>query len=525
MRIHRTKTPTKNFYFGNDARSRMLRGALTLSKAVGITYGPHGRTVLLDRLSGLLGTKDGVTVAREVDPSDPVELMGCQILREASLKVNSEVGDGTTSTAIIAGSLLRELHKLVVAGYDPTVLCQELCDARDAVVSEVPSFRFPVESQEELYRIGMIACNGDHEVAEKLAEACMAVGMDGTVTLEDWQGVGLELVYQEGMEIDRGPIHPMFMHDKAERVFNDALVAVVGGKLVTVEDVKDILETASQWPDNPLVIFAEDIVGEALQTILMNDVRGIVPGCAIQSPGFNTWRKEYLKDIAALAGATFFDPAQGYSLSEWDAEWFGALKHCYVKPKSSKLVPYDDTTEIIEDRKKEIQAGMAHLVSEYDSDRVKERLAKLASSMCVIRVGGYTESEIRERRARIEDALGAIQAALRSGYVLGGGRTYLDLRAFCPDTLGGKALAKALTEPVRTLAYNAGEDPEVVLLGYEKVDDGYGWDPLSKDFRHLLNDPMVCDPADVVSSVITAAVSVARTLLLVEGAITHARRA
>lgn len=509
---------------GLAARQRLLNGVLLLARAVGITYGPCGRTVLLDRFAGILGTKDGVTVAREVDPTDPIERLGVRLLRESAIKVNAEVGDGTTSTVIIAARLLSELHKLVVAGYDPVQLSEELKAALQDVLAELPNYAFPVETQEDLTRVGMIACNGDADVASTLAEACMAVGADGTVTLEEGKGVGIELDFKEGMELDRGPVSELFLHDQTERVFNDALVAVVGGRLCSIEDVQSIMETASQWPDNPLVIFAEDIIGDAQSTMLMNDVRGLVTCVGIPAPGFHTWKKEYLKDIAAICGAVYFDPAAGGSLQAWDAESFGTLKHVHLKHKQSTLIPYDDCTEATEERKRVVLAEMKHIVSEHDRDRIKERIARLTSSMCVLRVGGYTESEIRERRARIEDALGAIQASLRSGCVPGAGWTYLQLREACPKTLGGQVLRSALAQPVRVLCRNAGEDPEALLVQYACQEGTIGWDPLNRTFRNLVENPVICDPADVVRAVLNAAVSVATTLTLVEGSITNARQ-
>jgi chaperonin GroEL len=531
------KSKAVDVHSGSEARRKLLAGAHTLAKCVGITYGPGGRIVMLDRPHGLLATKDGVTVAREIEVEDPVENLGCSILKTACIKVNDEVGDGTTSTAVISEAILREGQKLIEAGAAPIQLQRGLQAAAQHCYEFISTLAVPVEDQATLERVAMIASNGDEEVSEKMAEGCMAVGKDGTLTIEDGNTIGITLIFKEGMEIDRGVASNHLLKGQNERIIEGPLVAVVGQDLRTVEDIKDLMEVASQWPDNELLIIAQHIDGDALKTVVMNDNAGVMRCVAINAPGFQDRKKDSLKDIAALTGADYVDPLLGYDIKKWNPEWFGGLRKATIEAKKSIFVAYDEAEEGIEARIAEVKAEKLHARSEYDRDKINERLAKLSGGLCIMQVGGYTESEMKERRARIEDALGSVQAALRTGVVPGAGSTYLA----CSHSLaqvdlsdkeldfqsGWKVLMRALQRPLQVLVSNAGGRADYMidrlLAEFKETGDFWtGWDVKNGGTRNLAEGDLVVDPQAVSLNVIEAAVSAAGTLLTVEASLSKA---
>jgi chaperonin GroEL len=310
------------------ARKKLLAGAQLLAKTTAVTYGPLGRTAMLDRTAGLLATKDGVTVAREVVLEDPVENMGAQTLKEACIQVNDLVGDGTTTVAIVSAVLLEEGHRLVIAGYDPMHIAEGIKAAAREAVLIADELAVRVESQDELERVAYVASNGDVDVSKALAEACMAVGNDGTISIEDGHGIDIELVFKDGMEIDRGVVSPAMLRASGgiSRELEDPLVAVFGSKLASVEDVQQVLEVSSQWPDHDLLILAPSVEGAALTTMLMNDAQGVVNSVAVNAPGFGPRQHDYLKDLAALSGATYIDPTYMNFRKGFDPEWFGSIR-------------------------------------------------------------------------------------------------------------------------------------------------------------------------------------------------------
>ena len=433
---------------GIDARTRLLSGALQLAKVVAKTYGPGGRTVVLDRFAGLLSTKDGVTVAREVQLSNKTEDMGCQILKQACLKVNEQVGDGTTTAAILAAALIQEGHQQAIAQPNLQELLQGVRDAAAEAVVVIRQTATPVKDQKTLEHVARIACNGDNEVAVSLAEACMAVGKDGTITVEDGHGVSTVLELKEGMELDAGAASPTFLEgERLERDIEGAIVAVVGTPLRVVEDVRSLMEAASQWPQNELVVFAPLIEGGALTTLLLNHTQKILRCCAVAAPGVHQRKLLYLQDIAALANASFIDPTAGYALSNWDAEWFGSFRRAHIRQNTTLLEAYPDANASIQARLQALRAEEGTLTSEYDRDNLRERMAKLSGGLAVLRVGGFSEAAMKERRARIEDALGAVKAALKEGVVPGAGSVYL---------WAGLHLAAGLVKQTGSDSYRAG---------------------------------------------------------------------
>lgn len=528
---------------GPKARKKLLQGAQTLVKTVGVTYGPGGRTVMIDRFAGLLATKDGVTVAQEIVLQDHEENIGAQILKEACTRVNREVGDGTTSTAILAGSILQEGHKMVAAGLHPGTMIAGIQAAADLAVQVVREHSLPVDSKGDLYRIAFISCNGDAEIAENLSEACMAVGKDGTITIADGLNTETFLEFKEGMEISSGT-STIFRDGQPKKTLEGALVAVINAPLRTVPDVVPMLEEATQWP-NPLIIFAPRIEEGAFTTFTMNHMLDskrrdrVKEMCPILAPGMPQQKFELLKDIAALTKATVVDPNAGMDHTKWKPEWFGTLRRATFTADTTVLEAYPDVHEAIEERLKELRRQEAQL-SGFELDQIRERMGKLSGGVAVLRVGGSTEAAMKERRARIEDALGAVRAALRGGMVPGAASAYLlaslalkgvpteDLPEDLSYRAGWRVLEKALQKPTGLLIENAGGNPGCVHLLMEDMQEDLmkkpstwlGWDVIADQKRNLLQDPLIADPADVVVSAIRAAVSVASMLLTAEASIT-----
>lgn len=547
----------RQLHHGLDARTRLIRGARTLTRAVLATYGPLGRLVFLQRLQGLIVTKDGVTVAREISLPDPVENMGAQMVRDACLAANSSVGDGTTSTAVLVDALLVHGQRALVGGADPQRLAQGLRAAAVAAVEAVQYLSSAVDSEDVLRHVARVASNGDEEVARALAEAALAVGKDGVILIEDGRKVEVEVEYKEGMEIPSGMLSLLLVNDNDKMSLHreDVLVAVSATPLTTVADVVSLMEEASTFriaggdPD-PLVILAPWIEGPALETILLN-CSGLSsrlrhsnhpPYIPINAPGTRAQKIELLRDIAALAGATFVDPAAGMDVRQFDRSWFGSFREVTQDQKRSILLAYDEGS-CVETKTQRIRVlrAMAHVAtSDYDKDQLQQRLGALSGGVCVIRVGGVTEAAMKERRARIEDALSSVQAALGGGVVPGGGTIYLAaserVRELSRDVQdpdvrqGWLVLSRALRAPVYRLAETVpGASPgsvvEAVIQG--RLTRGtfswFGWDCITEQCRDLREGDLVLDPARVVESAIQTAAAVGALILTVEVSITLER--
>lgn len=525
---------------GIQARKKILEGAVKLTKTVGVTYGPGGRTVMMQRFAGLLATKDGVTVAQEIHLQDREENLGAQIIKEACVRVNKEVGDGTTSTAILAEGIMQEGHKMIVAGVHPGDLIAGIQEASREAIKAVRRHSLPVESKEDLYRIAFISCNGDEEIAGHLAEASMAVGRDGTITITDGFNTETCLEFKEGMEISSGT-SDIFRDFQPKKTLEGALVAVINAPLHTVPDVVPMLEEATQWP-NPLVIIAPRIEEGAFTTFMMNHMLDsrkrdrVKEMCPLVAPGMPQQKFELLKDIAALTKATIVDPNAGMNHTQWNPEWFGTVRRITFTADTTVLEAYPEAHETVRSRLEELRKQKGHL-SGFELDQLQERMGKLSGGVAVLRVGGETESAMKERRARIEDALGSVRASLRGGMVPGAGSAYLLAAASLSDRSdfpntdygsGWKLLAKVLQKPVRTLIQNAGYDPECAHTLYSDIQNALsqhsstwmGWDILQNQKRNLIQDPLIADPTDVVVSAIESAVSVASLLLTAEASIT-----
>ena len=527
----------RDIFFGLENRKRLLKGAMIFSKTITRTMGPKSGIVIMDRMAGLLATKDGVTVAREITLKDPVMNMGCQVLREACINVNDEAGDGTTTTACLATAILMEGHSLVVAGFEPMEMVRGLNKGAEFVREYLYSISADVDNKKSLQRVAMISSNHDKEIADTISEACLAVGKNGTVVIEDGHGLGLELDLTDGMEIDRGAVSSHFLDGLITREINNPLVAVIPKVLTRVSDVTSMLEVSSQWPDNDLLVICMGIEGEALKTMLVNHTKAIVKSCGVKAHGFGHRQTAYLEDMAVFSGSDIIDTTMGYDLSDFQAEWFGTFKKAYISDKKSVFMPIEEVGDQLQNRVLALKAELGGCKSEYDTDKLQERIAKLQGGFAVVRVGGYSEQGIKERRARIEDTLGAVQSALREGVVPGGGTAYYsasDLlneyaQQFEGDTKQGLLiLVRALKAPLFQLSINSGTVGEVVALRIsqareleedEDVRDWIGWDALTNEIRDLASGQMIIDPLTVSVSALMNSVSVSGVLLTCEASI------
>ena len=540
-------------HFGADARTRLAQGALKLTKAVAATYGPQGRIVALDRAQGLLHTKDGVTVAREVSLRDPVENLGADLVKGACIAVNDSVGDGTTSTAIMTQHLISQGLAFITAGYDPKGITTGFRDAAALACGVIADMAVSVDSEEVLRHVARVASNDDDELAKALAEAAFAVGKDGVVQIEDGHKVEVETEYKDGMEIPKGWLSAYLVnHVESQSIrLKDVLATVVTTPLTTVADVVSIMEEASTFrvertgARDPLVIFAPYIEGAALQTLLMNahvcsrsigKYPSYIPLCA---PGTRAQKREILGDLAALTGAVLVDPAAGMDLHKFERGWFGSLQEISVTRDKSLLIPYEETLDRIAQRLKVLRALEYVATSDHDKDRLKQRMAHLSGGVCILRVGGVTEAAMKERRGRMEDALASVRSALQTGVVPGGGVSYLAAHEECrqvgntiedPDELQGwRIFTDALLQPLRTLAQVAGHEAplckvdEVLKARKEDPYGWVGWDARADTIRPFNEGALVLDPAGVLVAVVEASCSVASTLLTVEATITMKR--
>lgn len=468
---------------------------------------------MLDRASGILSTKDGVAVAWEVDPEDQVERMGARLVQEACSRVNRETGDGTTTTAILCGALLREGRKFVVAGHDPVSLVGDMTSfCSDTLPTMLQIWQEPLEDEGLMYNVAMSASNQDADLATGVVKALSRVGIDGLVVVEEGKSRQIEVVQKHGMEIDRGWESSDFCPDGEIQVQYDvALVAVVCQTLDTPSQVADILEEASQFP-HPLVIVSKGLYGDALKTVLMN--REQVPAVGVRCPGHVEFMREHLDDIAALSGATVYDPMLG----KFKSEYMGSFQRVTVKKDSAVFVAFPDKFEHVEERVDQLKRKLEKTVSTHDQDKLKERIAKLTDGFFLLRVGGSSETEIRERKGRTEDALHAVRVAVEGGVLPGAGVAYYKVSQLLREGLnpGEKLLSRVLEAPIRQILNNAGLEPGVVLkeLEREAIGSWIGWDARTNEKCFLRN--RIVDPYEVVLKVIQTAVSCAGTLLTAE---------
>ena len=517
---------SKDVRFGFDARQRLLRGVDTLADAVKVTLGPKGRNVVLDKSYGAPRiTKDGVTVAKEIELSDKFENMGAQMVREVASKTNDIAGDGTTTAIVLARAIIREGGRAVSAGMNPMDLKRGVDKAVAAVAEELKKRTKKITTEAETAQVGTISANGEHEIGRMIAEAMQKVGNEGVITVEEAKGIQTELDVVEGMQFDRGYMSPYFITnaEKMSVELDNPYVLIHEKKLSGLQSLLPLLEAVVQ-SGRPLLIIAEDVEGEALATLVVNKLRGGLKVAAVKAPGFGDRRKAMLEDIAILTGGTVVSEDLGIKLENVTLEMLGKTKRALIEKENTTLVEGNGKKDDIKGRCNQIRAQIEETTSDYDKEKLQERLAKLAGGVAVIRVGGATEVEVKERKDRVDDALHATRAAVEEGIVPGGGvalaRASLILAKLKGDNddqrYGIDIVRKALQSPLRQIAENAGEDGAVVAgKTLDKDEQNWGFDAQTGEFKDLVKAGII-DPTKVVRTALQHAASIASLMITTE---------
>ena len=519
--------PAKEVKFAGDARERMLRGVDILANAVKVTLGPKGRNVVLDKSFGApRTTKDGVTVAKEIELSDKFENMGAQMVREVASKTNDVAGDGTTTATVLAQSIVREGTKAVAAGMNPMDVRRGIEMATETVVTELNKMSRKVQGHDEVAQVGTVSANGEREVGDLIARAMERVGKEGVITVEEAKSLETELDVVEGMQFDRGYLSPYFITnaEKMTAEFEDPYILIHEQKLSSLQPILPVLEKVVQ-SGKPLVIIAEDIEGEALATLVVNRLRGGLKVAAIKAPGFGDRRKAMLVDIATLTAGQVVSEELGVKLENIDLRMLGRAKRVLVTKEETTVVEGAGKTKDIQGRCNQIRAQIEESTSDYDREKLQERLAKLAGGVAVVRVGGATEIEVKERKDRVDDAMNATRAAVEEGIVAGGGVALLyaarrGLKKCKPGNddqrVGIDIIRKALETPLRQIASNAGYDGSIVVgKVMESKDEGFGFDAQEGEYGDLFGAGVI-DPVKMVRAALQDAASVAGLLITTE---------
>jgi chaperonin GroEL len=521
----------KDVKFGVDARDRMLRGVDILASAVRVTLGPKGRNVVLDKSYGAPRiTKDGVTVAKEIELEDKFENMGAQMVREVASKSSDFAGDGTTTATVLAQAIVKEGSKAVAAGMNPMDLKRGIDLAVEAVVADLQKNSKKVTSNEEIAQVGTISANGDVEIGKFLADAMKKVGNEGVITVEEAKSLETELEVVEGMQFDRGYISPYFITnaEKMRVEMDDAYILIYEKKLSGLQELLPLLEAVVQ-AGKPLVIVAEDVEGEALATLVVNKLRGGLKVAAVKAPGFGDRRKAMLEDIAILTGAQAISEDLGIKLDKVTLNMLGRAKKVMIEKENTTIVNGAGKKADIEARISQIKAQIEETTSDYDKEKLQERLAKLAGGVAVIRVGGASEIEVKERKDRVDDAMHATRAAVEEGILPGGGVALLRaaealkrIRTQNDDQKTGvEIVRKALSWPARQIAVNAGEDGSVIVGKIlEKDQYNFGFDAQNGEYGNLVTKGII-DPTKVVRSALQNAASIAGLLITTEAMVTE----
>jgi chaperonin GroEL len=519
----------KELHFNTDARAALKRGVDQLAEAVKVTLGPKGRNVVIDKKFGApTVTKDGVTVAKEIELSDPLENMGAQMVKEVATKTSDLAGDGTTTATVLAQAIFREGLKNVTAGVNPMALKRGIDAAVAAVVEDLKKMSVPTKGKKEIAQVGSISANNDKEIGDLIAEAMEKVGKDGVITVEEAKGLETTLETVEGMQFDRGYLSPYFVTDpeKMEAALEDALILIHDKKISSMKDLLPILEKVAQM-GKPLLIIAEDIEGEALATLVVNKLRGTLRVSAVKAPGFGDRRKAMLEDIAILTGGQVISEEVGFKLENAVVTDLGRAKRIVVDKENTTLIDGQGDEDKIKGRIKEIKAAIDKTTSDYDREKLQERLAKLAGGVAVINVGAATESEMKEKKARVEDALHATRAAVEEGIVPGGGvalvRAQKALKtlklAESDEQIGVDIIRRSLEEPMRMIVQNAGGEGSIVV---EKIrqskETNYGYNALTDEYEDLVAAGVI-DPTKVTRTALQNAASIASLLLTTEAII------
>ncbi len=515
----------KELLFNTDARSKLKRGVDQLAEAVKVTLGPKGRNVVIDKKFGSpTVTKDGVTVAKEVELSDPIENMGAQMVKEVATKTSDLAGDGTTTATVLAQAIFREGLKNVTAGANPMELKRGIDRAVEAVVEQLRSISVPTAGKKEIAQVGTISANNDKEIGNLIAEAMEKVGKDGVITVEEAKGLETTLETVEGMQFDRGYLSPYFVTDpeKMEAVLDDPYILIHDKKISAMKELLPLLEKTAQC-GKPLLIIAEDVEGEALATLVVNKLRGTLKVCAVKAPGFGDRRKEMLRDIAVLTGGQVISEELGFKLENATLGDLGRAKRVVVDKDNSTIVDGKGKPDAIQGRIAEIRSAIEKSTSDYDREKLQERLAKLSGGVAVINVGAATETELKEKKARVEDALHATRAAVEEGIVPGGGvalvraQTALErVKGTEDEKIGVDIVRRALEEPIRMIAQNAGAEGSIVVARVkESKDKNFGYNAATDVYEDLVKAGVI-DPTKVTRTALQNAASIAGLLLTTE---------
>lgn len=521
----------KDIRFGEDARARMVRGVNVLANAVKATLGPKGRNVVLEKSFGAPTiTKDGVSVAKEIELADKFENMGAQMVKEVASKTSDNAGDGTTTATVLAQALIHEGMKAVAAGMNPMDLKRGIDKAVTSAVEELKKISKPCSTSKEIAQVGSISANSDTDIGELIAKAMDKVGKEGVITVEEGSGLENELDVVEGMQFDRGYLSPYFINNpqSMQAELEDPFILLHDKKISNVRDLLPILEGVAK-AGKPLLIVAEDVEGEALATLVVNTIRGIVKVCAVKAPGFGDRRKAMLEDMAILTGGTVISEEVGLSLEKATINDLGRAKKVQVSKENTTIIDGAGDTADIEARIKQIKAQIEETTSDYDREKLQERVAKLAGGVAVIKVGAATEVEMKEKKARVEDALHATRAAVEEGIVPGGGVALIRAKAAIAELKGanedqnhGIAIAlRAMEAPLREIVTNAGDEPSVVLNRVAEGTGAFGYNAANGEFGDMIEFGIL-DPTKVTRSALQNAASIAGLMITTEAMVAEA---
>src|SRR5690242_3688540 len=494
----------KELLFNTDARAKLKRGVDALAEAVKVTLGPKGRNVVIDKKFGSpTVTKDGVTVAKEVELTDPIENMGAQMVKEVATKTSDLAGDGTTTATVLAQAIFREGLKNVTAGANPMELKRGIDRAVETIVEQLKTLSVPSAGKKEIAQVGSISANNDKDIGNLIADAMEKVGKDGVITVEEAKGLETTLETVDGMQFDRGYLSPYFVTDpeKMETIFEDGALLIHDGKISTMKDLLPVLEKVVE-AGKPLLIIAEDVEGEALATLVVNKLRGTLKVAAVKAPGFGDRRKEMLRDIAVLTGGTVISEEVGLKLEHATLKDLGSVKRIVVDKDTTTIVGGKVRPEQLQGRINEIKGAIDKSTSDYDREKLQERLARLVGGVAVINVGAATETEMKEQKARVEDALHATRAAVEEGIVAGGGVALLRAQSALEKLRGGtddektgvEIVRRALEEPMRIIAQNAGSEPSIVVAKVRlSKERGFGYNAATDTYEDLIKAGVI-DP-------------------------------
>ena len=515
----------KEIRFGEDARAKMVRGVNVLANAVKATLGPKGRNVVLEKSYGAPTiTKDGVSVAKEIELADKFENMGAQMVKEVASRTSDDAGDGTTTATVLAQALIREGMKAVAAGMNPMDLKRGIDKAVTGAVAELKNISKPCSTSKEIAQVGAISANSDTDIGDLIAKAMDKVGKEGVITVEDGSGLDNELDVVEGMQFDRGYLSPYFIHNQQSMSaeLEDPFILLYDKKISNVRDLLPVLEGVAK-AGKPLLIVAEEVEGEALATLVVNTIRGIVKVCAVKAPGFGDRRKAMLEDMATLTGGTVISEEVGLQLEKATIKDLGRAKKVQITKENTTIIDGAGEAELIQSRIKQIKAQIEETSSDYDKEKLQERVAKLAGGVAVIKVGASTEMEMKEKKARVEDALHATRAAVEEGVVPGGGVALIralaaikDLKGINEDQNHGVAIAlRAMEAPLREIVTNCGEEPSVVLNNVKQGAGNYGYNAATGEFGDMI-EMGILDPTKVTRTALQNAASIAGLMITTE---------